>query len=91
MHRAIPMIAGAALLSACAKEPPAWTRVDGLPIGSQSLAADRLACRGQVEAAAVQGQARSTVDSPLGMDRADYRIFLGCMAGKGYLPQNTQN
>jgi len=72
-------------VAACTTMPTTWTRVDGQPVNPTQLEADRLACSGDVEKAAVQGQARSTIGVPLGMDRQDYRIFVGCMAQHGYL------
>lgn len=84
---AILGLASALILAGCVQAPKAWTRVDGLSVVPERLQADTVGCKGQVEKAAIQGQARSTVDMPLGMDRADSRVFLGCMAEKGYLPQ----
>lgn len=89
-HKAVSAIlvaASAFWLSACTHEAAGWKRVGGFPIDAQQLEAARLACRGQVEMAAAQGQSRSTVGAPFGMDAQDNRIFVGCMAEKGYLPQ----
>jgi hypothetical protein len=69
----------------CAAEPKEWTRPDGQPVNPTQLEIDRTACKGEVEKAAVTGQAKSTVDMPLGMDRQDMRVFKGCMASRGYL------
>ena len=69
----------------CAAEPKDWIRPDGQPINPAQLQLDRTACKGEVEKAAVTGQAKSTVDMPLGMDRQDMRVFKGCMAARGYL------
>jgi hypothetical protein len=81
------MMAALFILFGCVQAPTAWRRVDGVAVVSDKLQADTLACKGEVERAAMAGQSKSTVDSPLGMDRQDNRAFLGCMAGKGYLPQ----
>ena len=73
------------LLVGCAAEPKEWTRPDGHPINPAQLELDRTACKGEVEKAAVTGQAKSTVGMPLGMDNQDMRVFKGCMASRGYL------
>jgi hypothetical protein len=72
-------------VAGCAAEPNAWTRPDGQSVNPTQLQLDKTACEGEVEKAAVQGQARSTVGMPLGMDTQDMRIFTGCMASRGYL------
>jgi hypothetical protein len=77
------------LLVGCAAEPKDWTRPDGQPISPAQLQLDRTACKGEVEKAAVTGQARSTVDMPLGMDKQDMRVFTGCMASRGYLAKGN--
>lgn len=83
----LAVAAGAFCLMGCAQLPQDWKRTDGLAIGAAQLQADTLACKADVEKAAVQGQARSTVASPLGADAQDTRLFVGCMADRGYLPR----
>jgi hypothetical protein len=79
------------LLAGCAAEPKDWTRPDGQPINPSQLQLDKTACEGEVEKAAVTGQARSTVGMPFGMDRQDMRVFTGCMASRGYLATANGN
>lgn len=76
---------GALLLAGCSTLPTQWDRVDSAPVVPAQLQADELACKGDTEKAAVEGQARSTIDGLFGTDRQDTRIYVGCMAGKGYL------
>jgi hypothetical protein len=73
------------LLTASAREPKDWTRPDGQVINPAQLQLDKTACEGEVEKAAVSGQAKSTINAPLGMDNQDMRVFKGCMATRGYL------
>jgi hypothetical protein len=73
-------------LAGCAhQQPQSWTRPDGTTPSSGDLQLAMTACRGEVQKAAVQGQAISTVNNPLGMDRQDRQIYEGCMAQHGYL------
>lgn len=74
-------------LTGCASEPPRWYRPDGAPIATGQLQLDLTACRGEVQKAATQGQATTTLDSPFGLDREESRILNGCMADKGYMAQ----
>lgn len=55
--RPLRALAGALFLAGCTQLPSAWDRVDGAPIANTQLQADTLACKGDVERAAVQGQA----------------------------------
>jgi hypothetical protein len=73
------------LLSGCAHDPQSWMRPDGTTPTSADLQLAITACKGEVQKTAVQGQAVSTINSPLGMDRQDRQIYEGCMAQKGYL------
>jgi len=73
------------LLTACTVEPKEWTRPDGLQINPAQLQLDKTGCEGEVEKAAVSGQAKSAVNAPFGMDNQDMRVFKGCMATRGYL------
>lgn len=84
--RPLSSILLAAGLTACATAPPEmWRRNDGVPIERAKLDLDVTFCRGEVEKAAVQGQARSTMNSVMGPDTQDSAIYRGCMAGRGYL------
>ena len=88
--RPLSILAMACLTGCLGREPvpQAWSRADGRQVSSQQLELDTVACRGEVEKAAVQGQAYSTIDSRLGADRQDMRVYKGCMASRGYLAAN---
>jgi hypothetical protein len=64
----------ALVLCGCAGQPRAWIKADGTTPTSADLRLAMTACRGEVQKVAVQGQAISTVNSPLGMDRQDRQI-----------------
>lgn len=78
------------LLGGCVRGPPAptnWHRTDGHVVSPQQLQMDTTICKGELEKVAVLGLAKSTVDSRLGMDQQDRRVYVGCMAEKGYLAE----
>jgi hypothetical protein len=77
-------MAGVAALGGCAAEPVAWIRPDGQPINSAQLELDEMACKLEVEKVAIRGQAKNTVDSPIGTDRQDKLAYLACMADRGF-------
>lgn len=85
MRALIMTVALSASLAGCAAAPSSWSRPDGATVAPAQLQLDETACRGAVETAAIQGQARSTLNSPFGADKQDITAYTGCMAQRGYL------
>jgi hypothetical protein len=75
-------------LSGCAQLPSAWTRFDGQPINAPQLQADETACHGDLtKATLAAGRNAPYGNDTFGYQAASIDIYRGCMASKGYLPQ----
>lgn len=67
-----------------------WTRLDGAGVDDRQLAADKVICRGQMQAAGLGGGNREDgiVFGPKGpvsvRGQAMADVFEGCMAQRGY-------
>jgi hypothetical protein len=84
----------AGLLFACGGAEPRWIRADGKPIVAAQLEMDHADCRGQTQKASLTaaqisiGVARFA--DALEQDQVKEVVFIGCMAGKGYLRKSMQ-
>lgn len=87
MRAGATAVAGAFFLLGCAKPPSVWMRTDGLPIASQTLAADQAVCQGEANKANLAaGRSAALHPDAWGYSDAMLAVYRGCMADRGYLP-----
>lgn len=87
----------ALLLAGCAQQPePGWVRTDGKTVVPIQFEADQTNCHGESDKANLSSTMKyglALCESGICAPREDAvrRVFVGCMAGKGYVQRNQLN